>query len=191
MAVNLRKGGSINLRKTAPGLTKITMGLGWDARKSSGADFDLDACVFMLGANGKVRSDADFIFFNQPASSCGSVRHGGDNRTGAGEGDDESVHVDLSGIPTSVERVIFCVTIYDGADRRQSFGMVRNAFIRVVDQGNGNEIARYDLSEDYSMETAVVFGELARDGSAFRFKAMGDGYTDELGELAARFGVDA
>lgn len=190
MPISLTKGGNINLSKEAPGLSKITLGLGWEKRVTAGTEFDLDASAFLITESGKVRSDADFIFYKQTTSTCGSVQHTGDNRTGEGDGDDEKVNVDLSKIPAEVQKVVFTVTIYDHAARNQNFGMVSNAYIRVLDQGNGSEIARYDLSEDASTVTAMIFGELYRHNGEWKFKAVGQGFSNGLAEMARNFGVD-
>jgi tellurium resistance protein TerD len=189
MAISLQKGGNISLSKTVPGLTKMFVGLGWDARSTDGAAFDLDASLFMLNDTGKVRSGDDFIFFNHLKSSCGSVEHAGDNLTGEGGGDDETIKINLSLIPADVSKLSVTVTIYDANARRQNFGMVSAAFIRVVNEENGQEIARYDLSEDYSTETAMVFGEIYRHGSEWKFKAVGQGFAGGLDALAEQFGV--
>lgn len=190
MAVALSKGGNVSLSKEDPGMNRAMVGLGWDARSSDGADFDLDASVFMLNNGGKVRADTDFIFYNNLQSTCGSVVHSGDNRTGAGEGDDEMVRVDLSRVPSDVARLIFAVTIHEAETRRQNFGMVSNAFIRVVNEDSGKEIARYDLSEDVSTETAVVFGEIYRHNNEWKFRAVGQGFAGGLGPLARSYGVN-
>jgi tellurium resistance protein TerD len=193
MAVSLTKGGNVSLTKQAPGLSAIHVGLGWDTRVTDGAAFDLDASAFLLGAGGKVRSDADFIFYNQPRSADGSVVHKGDNLTGEGEGDDEVIAVSLGQLPADVERIAFSVTIHEADQRRQNFGMVQRAFIRVVDERDGSEIARYDLSEDASVETAMIFGELYRDpneAGGFKFKARGEGFAGGLGALAGSMGVN-
>lgn len=190
MGVSLSKGGNVNLSKEAPGLKTVKVGLGWDARATDGADFDLDASVFMLNASGKVRGDGDFIFYNNLKSAHGSIVHQGDNLTGAGEGDDEEVHVALSSIPTGIEKLTFAVTIHDAESRRQNFGMVSNAFIRVVNQDGGKELARYDLSEDASTETAMIFGEMYRAGTEWKFKAIGQGYAGGLRPLASSMGVN-
>lgn len=189
MPVVLTKGGNVNLSKEAPGLKNISVGLGWDTRATDGAAFDLDASAFMLKADGKVRSDSDFIFFNNSKSADGSVQHTGDNRTGAGDGDDEVIKIDLSRVPADVEKVAFTVTIYDGQARNQSFGQVNRAYIRVVNDAGGVEVARYDLSEDASTVTAMIFGELYRAGGDWKFKAIGQGFNQGLGPLAANFGV--
>lgn len=189
MAISLQKGGNISLSKTDPTLKNVLVGLGWAARSTDGADFDLDASLFMVAANGRVRSDADFIFYNQLRSSCGSVEHTGDNRTGAGEGDDEALKIRLDQVPADVGRLVVAVTI-DGAEaRKQNFGMVRDAFIRIVNSDNNAEIVRFDLSEDYSTETAMVFGEVYRSNNEWKFKATGQGFKGGLGPLAGSFGV--
>lgn len=189
MALSLSKGGNLSLTKTDPGLTKLLVGLGWDARSTSGGDFDLDASAFLLTASGKVRSDGDFIFYNQLVSTDGSVEHTGDNRTGDGDGDDEAVKVDLARVPQDVSRIIFPVTIHDAETRRQNFGMVKGAFIRVVNGDSGVEVARYDLSEDASTETAMIFGEVYRNGDEWKFRAVGQGYAGGLLALAKDHGV--
>jgi len=190
MALSLSKGGNLSLTKADPGLTKILVGLGWDARSTSGGDFDLDASAFLLSASGKVRSDGDFIFYNQLVSADGSVEHTGDNRTGEGDGDDEAVKVDLARVPQDVSRIIFPVTIHDADSRRQNFGMVKGAFIRVVNGDTNVEVARYDLSEDASTETAMIFGEVYRNGAEWKFRAVGQGYAGGLLALAKDHGVN-
>jgi tellurium resistance protein TerD len=190
MPVVLTKGGNVNLSKEAPGLKNIAVGLGWDIRATDGAAFDLDASVFMLKSDGKVRSDADFIFYNNAKSSCGSVQHMGDNRTGAGDGDDELIKIDLSKVPADIEKIAFAVTIHDAQARGQSFGQVNKAYIRVTNEAGGAEIARYDLSEDASTVTAMIFGELYRAGGDWKFKAIGQGFNQGLGALANNFGVN-
>lgn len=190
MAVSLSKGGNVSLTKEAPGLTAVTVGLGWDARVTDGQDFDLDASVFICGEDGKVRSDADFVFYNNKTGADGSVEHMGDNRTGEGDGDDEQVKVDLTKVPADVKKLIFAVTIHEADQRGQNFGQVENAFMRVVNQAGEAEIARYDLTEDYSTETALVFGELYRNGDEWKFKAVGAGYAGGLGALAGSYGVN-
>ena len=189
MGVSLQKGGNVNLSKEAPGMKKMTLGLGWDTRATDGAEFDLDASAFMLNAAGKVRSDADFIFYNQPKSVEGAVQHSGDNRTGAGDGDDESIIVDLSLVPADVEKIAVCVTIHAAEERRQNFGMVSSAYIRCIDAGSNAEVAKYDLSEDASVETAMIFGEIYRNNGDWKFKAIGQGFQGGLGPLAKNFGV--
>ena len=190
MAISLNKGGRISLTKEAPDLKKVRVGLGWDERATDGAAFDLDASAFLLGANGKVRSDIDFIFYNQLRSRCGSVEHTGDNLTGGGEGDDEVLIVDLAKVPPEVQKVVFTVTIYDADQRRQNFGQVQNAFIRLVDADTNAEVARYDLTEDASTETAMIFGEIYRHGNEWRFSAVGQGYSGGLAAMCRQFGVN-
>jgi tellurium resistance protein TerD len=191
MAISLQKGGNVNLSKEAPGLKKIVIGLGWDPRATDGAEFDLDGSAFLLKTDGKVRADSDFIFYNNLKSTDGSVTHTGDNRSGAGEGDDESIVVDLSRVPADIERISVGVTIHEADARRQNFGMVSKAFIRCVNADNNQEVARYDLSEDSSTETAMIFGEVYRAGSEWKFKAIGQGFKGGLGPLARSFGVNA
>ena len=191
MAVNLQKGGNVSLTKSEPGLKKINVGLGWDLRATDGADFDLDASAFLLTDSGKVRGDQDFIFYNNTKSSDGSVEHMGDNRTGEGEGDDEVVAVNLDNVPADVQKVVVAVTIHDAESRRQNFGMVQSAFIRVVNAESNNEIARYDLSEDASTEAAMVFGEVYRHNNEWKFRAVGQGFNGGLGPLASSYGVNA
>ncbi|WP_428945927.1 TerD family protein [Pantoea sp. FN060301] len=189
MAVSLVKGGNVSLTKEAPGMTKIVVGLGWDARVTDGAAFDLDASVFMVGDDGKVLNDKSFIFFNNPSSADGSVVHQGDNRTGEGEGDDEQVKISLSGVPAEAKKLVFAVTIYDAETRKQNFGMVSNSYMRVVNEDNNSEIARFDLSEDASTETAMIFGELYRHNEEWKFKAIGQGFAGGLSALASQHGV--
>ena len=189
MGVVLAKGGNVSLTKEAPNLTKALVGLGWDVRTTTGAGFDLDASALLVGANGKVLSDAHFVFYNNLTSPDGSVTHTGDNRTGEGDGDDEAIVLDLAAVPADVQRIVFPVSIYDAPARQQSFGQVRNAFIRVVDQSDGNELARYDLSEDASTETAMIFGEIYRHGAEWKFRAVGQGYDTGLAGIATDFGV--
>ena len=189
MAISLQKGGNVNLSKEAPGLSKIIVGLGWDARATDGSAFDLDGSAFLLKTDGKVRADNDFIFYNNLKSSDGAVTHSGDNRTGEGDGDDETVTIDLNMVPADVERISICVTIHDGETRRQNFGMVQKASVRCVNANGNAEIARYDLSEDGSTESAMVFGEVYRNGSDWKFKAVGQGFKGGLGPLASSFGV--
>ena len=189
MSVSLSKGGNISLSKEEPGLTSILIGLGWDTRMSDGADFDLDASAFLLGPGDRVRGDEDFIFYNNLRSSDGAVEHTGDNRTGACEGDDEAIKVDLTRVPASVQKIAVTVTIHEGEARRQSFGMVSNAFIRIVNDATGREISRYDLAEDASTETAMIFGEVYRHNGEWKFRAVGQGYKGGLGPLARNYGV--
>ena len=189
MAISLTKGGNVNLSKEAPSMTKMTIGLGWNPRATDGQAFDLDAIAFLLGANDKVRTDTDFIFFNNKKSADGSVEHTGDNQTGEGEGDDETLNVDLSKVGADVSKIVFCVIIYQGQERSQNFGQVSNAFIRVVNQGDQKEVARFDLSEDSSTETAMVFGELYRHNGEWKFRAVGQGYAGGLGAMCRQFGI--
>ncbi len=189
MALSLQKGGNLSLSKEAPGLTKILVGLGWDPRSTDGTQFDLDASAFLLNASGKVRGDADFIFYNQLKSPDGSVEHTGDNRDGAGDGDDEAIKVDLSRVPVDVDKIAFTVTIHDAENRRQNFGQVGNSFIRIVNETNGSEIVRYDLAEDASTETAMIFAELYRHNSEWKFRAVGEGYAGGLKALANGYGL--
>jgi len=190
MSVSLQKGGNVSLDKIAPGMTKLLIGLGWDERATDGVDFDLDASVFLLKADGKVRGDNDFIFYNKLISDCGSVEHQGDNRTGAGEGDDESIKVNLAGVPADISKISVVVTIHEAQARNQNFGQVTNAFIRLVNDETNEEVARYDLSEDYSIETAMIFGEVYRHNGEWKFKAIGQGYEGGLSALAKGFGVN-
>jgi tellurium resistance protein TerD len=190
MGISLSKGGNVSLSKTDPTLKNVLVGLGWDARPTDGADFDLDASAFMVKDDGKVRSNSDFIFYNQTKSACGSVEHTGDNRTGAGDGDDEAVIVLLDKVPADVQRIIFCVTIHEADVRKQNFGQVSHAFVRVVNKDSNNEVARYDLSEDASIETAMIFGEIYRHSGEWKFKAVGQGYSGGLAALAKQYGID-
>ena len=190
MGVSLSKGGNVSLSKEAPGLKTIRVGLGWDTRVTDGGAFDLDASAFVLNAEGKVRSDGDFIFYNNKNGAGGAVVHQGDNTTGEGEGDDEVVMVHLDKLPPDVAKVNFSVTIHDADSRKQNFGMVTNAFIRVVNDAGGSEIARFDLSEDASTNTAMIFGELYRHGDEWKFKAIGQGFDGGLAPLAKSMGVN-
>lgn len=190
MAISLSKGGNVNLSKTAPTMNLVELGLGWNPRATDGKAFDLDAVAFLVGADGKVTEDTDFIFYNNKSSSGGAVNHLGDNRTGEGDGDDESLTVDLSKVPTNVEKVIFAVTIHEGQQNNQNFGQVDKAYIRVLNKdNNAEELARFDLSEDGSVETAMIFGELYRHSGEWKFKAVGQGFSGGLGPLAANYGV--
>lgn len=190
MGVSLSKGGNVSLTKQAPNLTKVAVGLGWDIRTTTGTDFDLDASAIATGADKKVLSDGHFVFFNNLKSPDGAVEHTGDNKTGEGEGDDEVINVNLAGAPPEITSIFFPVSIYDADARSQSFGQVQNAYIRVVDQSNGSELARYDLSEDASTETAMVFGELYRNGAEWKFRAIGQGYASGLAGIARDYGVN-
>ena len=190
MAVSLSKGGNVSLTKEAPGLTEVVVGLGWDPRVTDGSEFDLDASVFILGENGKVLNDGSFVFYNNKTSPDGNVVHQGDNRSGAGEGDDEQVNVNLSGFAPETKKLVFAVTIHEADARKQSFGQVSNAYIRVLNKADGKEIARYDLSEDASTETAMVFGELYSHNGEWKFKAIGQGFAGGLAPLASSYGVN-
>ena len=190
MAVRLSKGGNVSLTKEAPGLTAVAVGLGWDVRTTTGEDFDLDASAIVCNPSGKVVSDQHFVYFNNLSTPDSTVQHAGDNRTGVGEGDDEVIKVNLAGLPGDADKVAFLVSIYDADNRKQAFGQVRNAYIRVVNQADNNELARYDLSEDYSTETALVFGELYRNGAEWKFRAVGQGYATGLAGIARDFGVN-
>ncbi|OHD09236.1 TerD family protein [Sphingopyxis sp. RIFCSPHIGHO2_12_FULL_65_19] len=189
MAISLSKGGNVSLSKESPGLDEVIVGLGWDVRATDGQDFDLDASAFLLKGDGKVRSDGDFCFYNNKDVG-GAVIHQGDNRTGEGDGDDEQIKIILSKTPAEVEKVAVAVTIHDGESRGQSFGQVSNAFIRIVDAKTGTEIVRYDLSEDASVETAMILGEVYRNAGEWKFRAVGQGFKGGLGPLASNFGVN-
>ncbi len=191
MAISLQKGQKVDLTKGNPGLKKLLIGLGWDVNKYDGGfDFDLDAAAFLLGANGKVNSDDDFVFYNNLKHKSGAVEHMGDNLTGEGEGDDEEIRVDLSLVPANVDKIDFTVTIYDADARKQKFGQVSNAYIRVVDEMTGKEIIRYDLGEDFSIETAVVVGEIYRNKGEWKFNAIGAGWSGGLAALGKNYGVN-
>ncbi|MET9359554.1 TerD family protein [Streptomyces sp. NPDC006632] len=190
MGVSLAKGGNVSLSKEAPGLTAVTVGLGWDVRTTTGTDHDLDASALLCNESGKVLSDSHFVFYNNLTSPDGSVQHTGDNLTGEGEGDDETINIDLTSVPAPVAKIVFPVSIHDAQSRGQSFGQVRNAYIRVINQAGGAELARYDLSEDASTETAMVFGELYRHGTEWKFRAVGQGYASGLAGIASDFGVN-
>jgi len=192
MAVNLSKGQKVDLTKSNPGLNRILIGLGWDTnRYDGGYDFDLDASAFLLGANGKCTSDSDFIFYGNATHPSGGVQHAGDNRTGDGEGDDEQIHVELNKVPANIERIAVTVTIYEADVRRQNFGQVSNAYVRIVDENTNTEIVRYDLEEDFSIETALVVGELYRHNGEWKFNAIGSGYQGGLAALCRSYGIDA
>ena len=191
MPISLQKGQKVSLTKGNPGLTKVVVGLGWDVNQfDTGGDFDLDAAAFMLTDSGKVSKSEDFVFFGNLTHPSGSVQHMGDNLTGAGEGDDEQIKVDLSAVPANITKIAFTVTIYDADVRRQNFGQVNNAFIRIYNEMTGEELLRYDLGEDFSIETAAVFGELYKNGNEWKFNAIGSGYQGGLAALCANFGVD-
>ncbi len=191
MPVSLQKGQKVSLTKDNPGLTKVVVGLGWDVNQfDTGGDFDLDAAAFLLGDSGKVTKSEDFVFFGNLTHPSGSVQHLGDNLTGAGDGDDEQIKIDLTMIPSNISKIAFTVTIYEPEQRRQNFGQISNAFIRICNETTGEEMLRYDLGEDFSIETAAVFGELYKNGSEWKFNAIGSGYQGGLAALCANFGVD-
>ena len=190
MAISLKKGQKVDLTKSNPGLSKILIGLGWDTNKyDGGSDFDLDSSVFLLGADSKVTDGGDFIFFNNLKHASGSVEHLGDNLTGAGDGDDEEIKIDLSKVPANIEKIAFTVTIYEADARKQNFGQVENAFIRVFDEQNQKELIRYELDEDFSIETAVIVGELYRNKGEWKFNAVGSGFEGGLAALGNHFGI--
>lgn len=191
MAVNLSKGQKVSLTKGNPGLSKIVVGLGWNTNKYDGGfDFDLDAAAFLLGANGKVTSDADFVFYGNLKHASGAVEHMGDNLTGDGDGDDEQIKVNLSAVPANIEKIGFTVTIYDAETRKQNFGQVSNAYIRIFDETSNTELIRYDLGEDFSVETAVVVGEMYRNNGEWKFNAIGSGFQGGLYALCKNYGVN-
>ena len=190
MAISLNKGGNLSLSKTDPSLNQVLIGLGWDARATDGADFDLDASAFLLAANDKVHGETDFIFYNQTRSPEGSVEHTGDNRTGEGDGDDEAVKINLAKVPADVQKIAITVTIHDAENRGQNFGQVQNAFIRVVNDQTNVEIVRFDLNEDYSTETAMIFGELYRHNGEWKFRAVGQGYNGGLRAMCGQYGIN-
>jgi tellurium resistance protein TerD len=190
MPVALKKGGNVSLSKEAPGLNSVVIGLGWAARSTTGAEFDLDASALLLGTNEKILSDGHFVFFNNLTSPDGSVVHTGDDLTGGGGGDDEQIKIELNLVPAACAKVLFAVSIYEAEVRAQSFGQVHSAFIRVVDSANDREITRYDLTEDASTETAMIFGELYRSGDEWKFRAVGQGYATGLHGIALDHGVD-
>jgi tellurium resistance protein TerD len=189
MGVSLTKGGNVSLTKAAPSLSSLVLGLGWDLRTTTGSDFDLDASALVVGADGKVLSNSHFVFFNNKRTPDGAVEHSGDNLTGEGEGDDEAITVNVTALPPEVDKVIVVASIYDADTRGQTFGQVRNAYVRVIDQSNGSELARYDLSEDAATETAMVFGEMYRNADEWKFRAVGQGYASGLAGIAQDFGV--
>ena len=191
MPINLTKGQKVDLTKGNPGIKKLMVGLGWDVNQfDTGGDFDLDAAAFLLTANGTVAGSGDFVYYGCLTHASGSVCHLGDNLTGAGEGDDEQLKVDLSKVPANVTKIAFTVTIYEAEQRRQNFGQVSNAFIRIYNEENGEELLRYDLGEDFSIETAVVFGELYKNGDEWKFNAIGNGFQGGLAALCENYGVD-
>lgn len=191
MAVSLTKGQKVDLTKTNPGLTKVIIGLGWDTNKYDGGnDFDLDTAAFLVGADGKVISDGDFVFYNNLKHSSESVIHLGDNRTGDGEGDDEQIKIELNKVPDEIQKIAFTATIHEAEARGQNFGQVSNAFIRIFNEETNEELIRYDLSEDYSIETAIVVGELYRHNGEWKFTAVGSGFQGGLGALCGNFGIN-
>jgi tellurium resistance protein TerD len=189
MVVSLTKGGNVSLSRTVPGLNRVRIGLGWDARTTAGANFDLDGTAFLLRENGKVGSDEDFVFYRNLVSKCRSVEHTGDNRTGHGDGDDEALEIHLEKVSDSVKRIVICVTIADAESKSHNFGQVSNAYMRVVNLNDNIEIVRFDLTEDYSTETAMIFGELYRSNDEWKFKAVGQGYAGGLVVMCNQFGV--
>lgn len=190
MAISLRKGENVSLSKNDPNLKNVLIGLGWEARTSDGGDFDLDASVFLCSESGKVQSDDHLVFYGSLKSPCGSVEHTGDNLTGDGDGDDESIKVALNNIPQNISRLVVVVTIHNATERKQNFGMVHDAFVRLVNSDTQQEILRFDLSEDYSTETAMIFGELYRRGEEWKFRAVGQGYAGGLHALCLLHGVN-
>ncbi|TGE37625.1 TerD family protein [Desulfosporosinus fructosivorans] len=191
MTISLKKGQKVDLTKTNPGLTKIFIGLGWDVNKyDGGKEFDLDTSAFMLSPEGKVADEKNFIYFNNPKSAEGAVIHSGDNKTGAGDGDDEQVKIDLAIVPANVHKISFAITIHEAQERNQNFGQVSNAYVRVVNEATGEELIRYDLGEDFSIETAIVVCDLYRNGQEWKFNAIGSGYQNGLAGLCKDFGLD-
>ena len=192
MPISLKKGQKVSLTKGNPGLKNVVVGLGWDTNAyDTGADFDLDAAAFCLTDSGKVSSQNDFVFFGNLNHQSGAISHLGDNLTGAGDGDDEQIKIDLSRVPEEITKIAFTVTIYEAEARRQNFGQVSNAFVRIFDENTGEELLRYDLGEDFSIETAVVFGELYKNGDEWKFNAIGSGYQGGLAALCNMYGIDA
>lgn len=191
MSVVLSKGGNVSLTKEAgdAGLTAVVVGLGWDVRTTTGVDYDLDASALLCGVNGKVLSDNHFVFYNNLKSPDGAVEHTGDNRTGEGEGDDEQIKVDLAALGSDVQKIVIPVSIDDADAKGQNFGQVNNAFIRVVNQAGNTELARFDLTEDASTETAMIYGELYRHGNDWKFRAVGQGYASGLRGIVQDYGV--
>ena len=192
MPISLKKGQKVSLTKGNPGLKNVVVGLGWDTNAyDTGSDFDLDAAAFCLTDSGKVASQNDFVFFGNLSHPSGAITHLGDNLTGAGDGDDEQIKIDLSKVPAEITKIAFTVTIYEAEARRQNFGQVSNAFVRIFDENTGEELLRYDLGEDFSIETAVVFGELYKNGDEWKFNAIGSGYQGGLAALCNMYGIDA
>jgi len=191
MPINLQKGQKVDLTKGNPGLSKLIVGLGWDTNKyDGGADFDLDASAFLLGENGKVTTQGDFIFYGNLKHASESVEHMGDNLTGEGDGDDEQITINLSRVPANISKIAFTVTIYESDKRRQNFGQVSNAYIRIVDESTGTELIHYDLGEDFSIETAVSVGELYKHNGEWKFNAIGSGFQGGLAALCANYGIE-
>ena len=191
MPINLSKGQKVSLTKSNPGLKNIMVGLGWDVNAfDTGADFDLDAAAFMLGSNGKCPTDKEFVFYGNLEHPSGAVKHMGDNRTGDGEGDDEEMEIALADVPANVERIAFTVTIYEAEARRQNFGQVSNAYIRIVDKDTNQELIHYDLGEDFSIETAIVVGELYKHNGEWKFNAIGSGFQGGLAALCGHYGIE-
>jgi len=187
----LKKGQKVSLTKENPGLKNVLVGLGWDVNQfDTGGAFDLDASAFLLAENGKVTKQEDFVFYSNPNHPSGGANYMGDNRTGEGEGDDEQIKLDLSKIPQNVVKIAFTATIYEAEERNQNFGQVNNAYIRICDESNGQELMRYDLGEDFSIETAVIFGELYKHGTEWKFNAIGSGFQGGLAALCANYGVE-
>lgn len=191
MPVSLKKGQKVDLTKGNPGLTNVIVGLGWDVNNfDTGGSFDLDAAAFLLADSGKTTQSEDFVFYGNLKHPSGSVEHLGDNLTGAGDGDDEQIVIDLSRVPEQITHIAFTATIYEADERRQNFGQVSNAFIRICNQATGEEMLRYDLGEDFSIETAVVFGELYKHNGEWKFNAIGSGYQGGLAALCANYGIE-
>lgn len=190
MTVSLVKGQKVNLTKDNAGLQHLHVGLGWDVSGFSGTQFDLDASAFLLGTDGKVRTDEDFIYYNNPKPGNGSVFSKGDNRSGEGEGDDEVLKIDLPNVPGDVSKIVFAVTIYEAEKNHQNFGMVNSAFIRIINEDTNEELLKYDLSEDLSIEDGAIFGELYRHNGEWKFTAVGAGYQGGLAAMGAAFGVN-
>ena len=191
MGISLAKGQKVDLTKSNPGLKNVIVGLGWDTNKYDGGfDFDLDTAAFLTGENGKVTADTDFVFYNNLKHPSGSVQHLGDNLTGAGDGDDEQIKVDLAAIPANIQKVTFTATIHEAQQRNQNFGQVSNAYIRVIDEATGTELIRYDLGEDFSIETAIVVGSIYRNNGEWKFNAVGSGFQGGLAALCNEFGIN-
>lgn len=191
MGISLKKGQKISLTKDRAGLSRVIIGLGWENNKfATGKEFDLDTSVFMVGENGKVTNQEDFIFYGNLSHKSGAVKHMGDNRTGKGDGDDEQIYVELSKVPQNIQKIIFTATIYEAEERRQNFGQVSNSYIRIIDEEKNEEMLRYDLGEDFSIETAIVFGEIYRNNGEWKFNAMGSGFEGGLLVLCENYGIE-